>query len=158
VGERIYANRTKPFRDEDLPAIDVRVEDDSSDEMRVDSPPEYWRVAKVTIDLAVSGEPTDDFEFDQLDEIGQLIEDFMGRLDLPNLWQCEYKSFASAQATEAFRPIMVARWTYDLTYPEQSPREPDSSGLVPFQTLFAEYDLAGSSEDIEASDEVAIPQ
>lgn len=158
VGERVFANRTRPFDDRDLPAIDVRTEDDKSEDMRSDSPPEYVRVARVTIDLAVAGNPGEDFEFDLVDEIGQVIEDYMGRLDLPRMWECQYISFEGTDVYEGRVPIWIARWTYEVTYHEKSPRDEDLTDLVPFQTLFVEYDLPGTTEDPEATDQITIPQ
>ncbi len=157
VGDRVFAHRTARVQKSEGLLIRVWTNKETV-EVEVDNPLEYRRTAEIAIEL-VAPLPSEhgNLELDVLDEVGQVIEDFMAEVQIAGCETLRYKGFASGPEAESERPTAVGRWTYELEYLEQSPRDPNST-LVPFERLGAEYDLAGSSVGNEAEDLAPIPQ
>ncbi|MBL4772005.1 MAG: hypothetical protein JKY61_12910 [Planctomycetes bacterium] len=157
VEDRVFGHRTAAVQKKEGLLIRVWTNKETA-EVEVDNPLEYRKTAEIAIELvtklpAVHG----NLELDVLDEVGQLIEDFMASVEIAGCQSLIYQGFASGQEVESEHPTAVGSWTYELEYLELSPRDPNST-LVPFERLGADYDLTGSPDGNEASDLVEIPQ
>ncbi|MEZ6004722.1 MAG: hypothetical protein R3F33_11115 [Planctomycetota bacterium] len=158
VDDRVYGNRVTRTLGAKTPAIRIYTNREAST-VHCRVPREYKRAAEIAIEVVIEeGGRVPGIEGDLLDEIGQAVEDFVATFPKGDeLEDIELIDFDAGKDPDTAGPTVIGRWTYRFTYVEPSPRIPEVHG-VPFERLFATYDLAGSTEEIEAEDHIELPQ
>ena len=113
AGANVFANRTAPLQDDQLPAIVMETGNEDVSALTVLDPPVYGRT--LVVDVVIKAKPLADLD-DVLDDIAEQVEPLM--VLLPSLPQLQPTLTATEFAPDGGqeRPLGTLRLTYQIQY------------------------------------------
>ena len=149
----IGANRIRPLWTENLPALNVRMEDGDAEDSGT-SPREFTHKVSVTIEIADKCKTTEEDLSDKLDDISERVEELIfsdeflnglaNRIDVSGFGLDIQENGSELQGT--------LRTTYNVEYKESRPRTRFGQKLDDLETITAKYNMS-EDEDVATADD-----